>query len=226
MKINIARFLCLAIIVSLPASLMAADSGVAVARPYGTAWLNGAAIGQSSTIFPGDLVQTDANSALNIRSAGSSVTVVSGSLVKFEGGAVSLQRGRVKLATSKGMSANAGSVTVAPASNAWTEFEMTDVAGKVQIVALKGDLQISNGSQTMTLAQGQQATQKDSTEAQSKQGKSALGSSAAGYIGQSAFTLGAAGGAAEAMNRDFDSAATRGVETVHSNLVKTISPVK
>jgi len=222
-KINIARFLCLAIIVSVPVSLMAVDSGVAVARPYGTAWLNGAAIGQSSAIFPGDLIQTDVKSALNIRSAGSSVTVVAESLVKFEGGAVSLERGRVKLATSKGMSASAGSVTVVPASNGWTEFEMTDVAGKVQIVALKGDLQISNGSQTMTLAQGQQATQKDSTEAQSKQGMSALN---AGSVGKSAFTLGAAGAAAEAMNRDVDSAATRGVETVHSNLVKTISPVK
>jgi hypothetical protein len=224
-KINIGCFLCSAIIVSLPASLMAADAGVAMARPYGTAWLNGAATEQASTIFPGDLVQTNGNSAINIRSAGSSVTVLSDSLVKFEGGAVSVEHGRVKLVTSKGMSASAGSVTVAPASNAWTEFEMTDVAGKVQIVALKGDLQISNGSQTTTLAQGQQATQKDSTEAQAKQGQSAMNASA-GYVGKSAFTLGAAGAAAEAMNRDFDSAATRGVDVVHSNLVKTISPVR
>lgn len=191
-----------------------------MARPYGTAWLNGAATEQSSTIFPGDLVQTNGNSALNIRSAGSSVTVLSDSLVKFEGSAVAVEHGRVKLATSKSMSARAGSVTAVPASNAWTEFEMTEVAGTVQIVALKGDLQISNGSQTTTLAQGQQATQKDS----SKQGSSA--SISAGAVGASAFTLGSAGAVAGAVSRDFDAAATRGVEVAHGNLVKTISPVK
>ena len=40
--------------------------------------------------------------------------------------------------------------------------------GAVQIVALKGDLQISNGSGTTTLSEGQQSTQQDSDKTQSK----------------------------------------------------------
>jgi len=88
--------------------------------------------------------------------------------VKFEGGAVQVEHGSVTLVTSKGMFARAGTVTAAPASSAWTQFELTDVNGTVQIVALKGDLQISDGSRTTTLSQGQQATQKDSNETQSK----------------------------------------------------------
>jgi hypothetical protein len=62
------------------------------------------------------------------------------------------------------MFARAGIVTAIPVSSAPTEFELTDVNGAVQIVALKGDLQISDGSQTMTLRQGQQATQKIRTK--------------------------------------------------------------
>jgi hypothetical protein len=156
--------LCWMMIASFPASLMAADSGAGMVRPYGAAWLNGVAVEQSSTIFPGDLVQTSSKSALDIRSSGSSVTVLSDSVVKFAGDAVQVERGGVKLVTSKGMFASAGIITATPASNAWTEFQLTHVDGAVQILALKGDLQISDGTQTTTLPQGQQATQKDSDD--------------------------------------------------------------
>lgn len=177
---NILRdVLCWMVIVFMPGALVAADSGAGMVRAYGTAWLNGTAVEQSSAIFPGDLVQTNSSSAVKITSSGSSVTVLPESLVKFDGGAVSVDHGGVKLVTSKGMFARAGAVTVAPASSAWTQFEMTDVGGTVQIVALKGDLQISNGSRTTTLSQGQQATQKDFlNETQSKLDQSSATSSA------------------------------------------------
>jgi hypothetical protein len=161
--------LCWGMILSLPASLMAADSGAGMVRPYGAAWLNGTSVEQSSTIFPGDLVQTSSNSALKISSSGSSVTVLSDSLVKFEGSAVQVEHGRVKLVTSKSMVARAGIVTATPVSGDRTEFSLTDVDGTVLIVALKGDLQISDGTQTTTLPQGQQATQKDSNDAKAAQ---------------------------------------------------------
>jgi hypothetical protein len=87
-------------------------------------------------------------------------------VVKFKSDAVSVEHGEVRLVTSKGMPAHAGIVTVAPSSSAWTEFQLTDVGRTVQIVALKGDLQISDGSQTTTLPQGQQTAQKDSDDTQ------------------------------------------------------------
>ena len=91
---NIVRdVLCWVMIVFVPASLMAADSGVGMVRPYGTAWLNGAAVEQSSAIFPGDLVQTSSASAMKIRSSGSSVTVLPDSLVKFEAAQFRLSTG-------------------------------------------------------------------------------------------------------------------------------------
>jgi len=160
--------LCWMMIVSVPASLFAADSGAAsgaaMVRPYGAAWLNGTSVQQASAIFPGDLVQTGDRAALKIRTSGSSVTVLSDSLVKFDGAAVGVEQGSVQMFTSKGMLAHAGIVTATPASSAWTEFQLTHVNGMVTIVALKGDLQVSDGSQTTTVPQGQQTTQKDSDE--------------------------------------------------------------
>lgn len=225
MKI-VGAFICLAMMIFVSNSLMAATSGVGMVRPYGTAWLNGAAVERSSTIFPGDLVQTNSSSAMKINSSGSSVTVLSDSLVKFEGDAVSIQHGGVKLATSTSMVARAGSVSATPTSSARTEFEMVDVDGAVQIVALKGDLKISNGSETTILPEGQRATQKDSGAVASKQNKSVSIPAA-----QAGFVLAAAGtGFAEAGLRSLNTlntATAQTLETPHPDIaIKTISPKK
>jgi hypothetical protein len=166
---NIVRIcLCWMMVILVPASLMAADSGTAMARPYGPAWLNGTSVQQSSAVFPGDLIQTGSSAAFKIRAAGSSVTVLADTLVKFDSGAVSLERGSVQMLTSKGMFARAGIVTATPASSSWTEFQLTRGDGTVRIVAVKGDLQITDGSQSTTLPQGQETTQKDSEQTPSQ----------------------------------------------------------
>jgi len=134
----------------------------------GTAWLNGAAVPRSSAIFSGDLVQTRPDSVANINGAGSNVIVLADSLVKFETETVSLQHGSVTVATSKGMSTKAGEVTVSPASDAWTEFQVTDTNGTVRIVAQKGDVSVSDQSGTTTLPQGQQTTRDESKQANKK----------------------------------------------------------
>jgi hypothetical protein len=171
---------CWMMIAVFPASLMAADSGAAMLYAKGTAWLNGANVPRSSAIFPGDLVQTKPQSLANINAPGSSVMILSDSLIKFEGKAVSIEYGSVTVATSKGMSTRAGEVTVTPASSAWTEFEVTDVNGRVQIVARKGDVSVSDGSQTSTLPEGQQTTR---DESQTKKKKREGGAAPAAAVG-------------------------------------------
>jgi len=214
--------ICWMMIVFVPASLMAAGSGVGMARPYGTAWVNGAAVERSSAIFPGDVVQTNSSSALKISSSGSSVTVLSDSLVKFEGGAVSIERGGVKLVTSTSMFAHAGSVTATPASSARTEFELTNVNGKVQVVALKGDVQISDGSQTAVLSQGQQATQ-----TQSQRHPSAAIPSSAKETTNAGFIVGtAASRSTDAVSRNVEAATDRGLEAAKAAIAVKISPTK
>src|SRR5713226_8324831 len=88
---------CWTMIAIFPASLMAADSAGAMLYAKGTAWLNGSTVPRSSAVFPGDLIQTKANSVANINAVGSNVLIVADSLVKFEGTAFSVEHGSVSV---------------------------------------------------------------------------------------------------------------------------------
>src|SRR6059058_5716412 len=103
---------CWVLIGLLPAWLLAADSGAAMLYAKGTAWINGSSVPRSSAVFPGDLVQTQPNAVVHINATGSSVMILSDSLVKYEGNAVSLEHGSVSVLTSKSMGTHAGEVTV------------------------------------------------------------------------------------------------------------------
>jgi hypothetical protein len=151
--------------------LLAADSASAMLYTSGPAWLNGTEVPRSAAVFAGDLVQTKADSSASINAAGSSVMVLSDSLVKFQGPTVEIEHGAVRVATSNGLATQAGEVTVKPAGNTWTEFQVTDVDGQVQIAASKGDLTIQDQQGTTTLSQGQQTTKDDTSQPEKKKHK-------------------------------------------------------
>jgi hypothetical protein len=160
------------LMVLFPGSLFAADSNAAMLYTNGAAWVNGAHVPRSaSSIFSGDLLQTRSDSVANINEPGSSITVLADSMVQFQGASVDIQHGGVTVATSKEIYATAGDVKVAPASNAWTEFNVTDVDGTVRIFARKGDLTISDGKDVVTLAQGQDTTRDESSGTNDKDNK-------------------------------------------------------
>jgi len=164
------RMVSCVLLLIVPASLFAADSGAAMLYADGAAWLNGSHVPKSSAIFAGDLVQTRSDSAANIHAAGSSITVLGDSLVQFEGTSLKVEHGGVSVSTSKGIATTAGDVRVAPVSNAWTEFNVTDVDGTVRIAARKGDLTVTDDNGTVTLAQGQETTRDEQSD-QSKDKK-------------------------------------------------------
>lgn len=178
----IQRILSCILAVIVPAALFAADSAAAMLYSNGTAWLNGSSLAKSSAIFSGDLVQTPGGSVAKINASGSSLTVLADSLVQFEGNAVKLEHGGVAVSTSKAMAARTGDVTVTPAASVWTQFDVTNLDGKVQIAAMKGDLTIDDGTDTTTLAQGQQTTV-DESQKQKKKRKKGAGGAAPGATG-------------------------------------------
>jgi hypothetical protein len=165
-----------------PASMFAADSSAAMLYTNGTAWVNGSHVPRSSSaIFSGDLLQTRSDSVANINTPGSSITVLSDSLVEFQGAALKIEHGGVTVSTSKGVATTAGDVTIAPASNSWTEFNVTDIDGTVRIAARKGDVTVNDGNGTVTLAQGQETT-RDETSDQSDKDKKKNKKRAAGAV--------------------------------------------
>lgn len=158
-------------VVILQATLFAAEQPAAMLYTHGAALLNGSTIDRSSAIFSGDLVETNASSAANINASGSIVLVLNDSLVKYQGQAVSLEHGGVTISTSKLMATRAGNIVVSPASNVWTEFEVRDVDGQVEIAARKGDLTVSDDKGTSMLAQGQETTRQEAQPEQDKKKK-------------------------------------------------------
>src|SRR6267378_5176749 len=169
----------LVLILILPVSLFAADRPAAMLYSHGTALLNGHSIARSSAIFFGDLVQTDAASAANINASGSIVLVLNDSLVQYQDEAVKLEHGGVTISTSKLLATRAGGITVSPAATVWTEFDVTDVDGRVHIAARKGDLTINDEKGTTTLAQGEQTTREDAEQEKDKKKRRKKGAAAA-----------------------------------------------
>jgi hypothetical protein len=141
---------------------IAGSGASAMLYAHGTALLNGSNVPRSSALFSGDQVQTTADSVANINATGSTVLIQNNTLVQYEGNAVKLEQGGVTISTSKLLATHAGVVTVSPVASDWTEFDVREVEGMVQIAARKGDLTISDATGTTTLAQGQETTRDES----------------------------------------------------------------
>jgi len=168
-----------------PAHMMlAGETATAMLYTNGAAWLNGSQVPKSAAVFAGDMLQTRPDSTARIQSNGSSVMVLADSLVKFEGPAVELEHGAVRVTTSRGLAARAGDVTIKPATNAWTEFQVTDVDGRVQIAANKGDVTVQDDKgQTTTVTQGTETTKDDTSDTEKKKKKHRKGAGAAPAAG-------------------------------------------
>jgi hypothetical protein len=174
--------ICWILITITPASVVAADvdSGAAMLYGKGPVWLNGKPLPRSSAVFPGDLIQTQPESLATLDASGSGVIVFQDSMVRFQGNAVSLEHGSVSVATSKGMVALAKNITVTPASQAWTEFEVADSNGTVQVVATKGSVNVNCGKTTANLSEGQQTTPDDSGNCNNKKKRKAAAAPVSG----------------------------------------------
>jgi hypothetical protein len=171
------------LIVVMAAPAWAADSAAAMLYTNGTAWINGGYIPKSSAIFAGDLVQTKSDSVANIKSSGTSVLVLSDSLIQYQGSAVKLEHGSLNVATSKSMAAQIGGLKVVPAGAVWTEFEVRDTDGAVRIIARKGDVKLIDASGTSTLAEGQETTRDETSEKGKKKRDRGAGGAIPGATG-------------------------------------------
>jgi hypothetical protein len=164
-KFDLRRMVSCVLLFLFPGSLFAADSNAAMLYTSGVAWVNGTHVPRpSSAIFSGDLLQTPPDSVAKINEPGSSITVLSESLVQFGVSSVKIEHGEVSISTSKEVATTAGDVKVTPASSTWTEFDVADVDGVVRIAAKKGDLLIADGSSVVTLAQGQETTRDETSQ--------------------------------------------------------------
>jgi len=172
MKAQYAKLLSCIMAAVFPISMFASDSGASgMLYAHGDISLNGSSVSRSSAVFSGDLVQTEMDSVANINATGSTVLIRNSSLVEYEGKAITLEHGAVSVSTSKLLATHVGDVTVSPAKDSWTEFEVRDVNGTVQIVARLGDVTITDDKGTSTLTEGQTTTRDESDSESNKKKK-------------------------------------------------------
>jgi hypothetical protein len=138
---TLGRFVCWAMILIVPRALSAADPG-AIVHTQGGVWVNGYEVSDSTAIFTGDVIETRPGFTGGLSADGSTVVIQAESVVKFQGDLLVLEHGGVSVGTSKSMKVRVNCLTVVPVRNEWTQYEVVDVNGMVQVAARKNDVNI------------------------------------------------------------------------------------
>lgn len=136
--------ICWILLVATPLSLTAADTGMAMLYSKGEVLRNSAAVSSSSAVFPGDLIETKADSQATLSVLGSNVIILPGSLVEFQGKSILLEHGGVSVATSQAMIVRVKCMDMVPVSTALTQFEVRDVSGTIEVAARKNDIRLDS----------------------------------------------------------------------------------
>jgi hypothetical protein len=166
------NLVCGVMAVVLPTSLMAQDSARAMLHNEGGAWVNGNPAPKSTAIFTHDLVRTQKETGARIDADGSTVTIEPETIVQFEGDLLILEHGSLQVNTFRGMRVRVNCVTVSPPAQEWARYDVTDVDGRVLVLAHQNDVKIHySGPATwrskhvdltdVTVYQGGQATHED-----------------------------------------------------------------
>src|SRR5208282_2509582 len=100
----------------------------------------------STTVFPGDSLETKPGFVANLDAEGSSVLIQPETIMSFHGTFLDLEHGSVSVGTSTAMSVRAKCIKVEPVSNQRTQYDVADVSGTVQVAARRSDVNITQGS--------------------------------------------------------------------------------
>lgn len=165
------KLVCGVMIVISPASLLTQSTDRGLIHSDGGTWLNGSPAPAISAIFPDSLVQTQAGHSARINLEGSTVLIGSETIVQFQGNELALDHGALQLDTAREMKVLIGCVSVTPITSDRTQYNVTDVDGRVKVVALKNDVKIhlhgaahrskQGSSSDLIVREGEQATRRD-----------------------------------------------------------------
>jgi hypothetical protein len=117
--------------------------------------VNGQQSTRSSTVFPGDRVQTGQKGYALIRTSESLVSMGVDSWLKYDGASVTLERGVTTVTASKGMEAHFGNLVITTDPQHTSKFTLVSVNGLKRIAALEGSLKVSDGTHVANLTAGE-----------------------------------------------------------------------
>ncbi len=141
----------------------------------------------SAALYHDDLIETPKNVTARIESSRSAVDVHPGTLVQFEGEELVLDHGALSVNTSTGLKVRVGCLTIVPVNGSiWTQYDVSDVDGKVIVSALKSDAYIDEHSNRAKRAKESERSERGIVrEGEQKSREDKCG---AGYLDQPAAT--------------------------------------
>jgi hypothetical protein len=125
----------------VPIPLMAQTQS-AIVHTQGGVWVNGYEAKDASAVFSGDVIETRDNFSAMLNLEGTSVLVQPESVVKFQGDALELDHGSVSVETSTSFKVLVHCITVVPVANEWTQYDVVDLNGSVQVSAHTRDVNV------------------------------------------------------------------------------------
>jgi hypothetical protein len=142
MSVSISRsLLCWAMVVTVPVTVLG-QTPSAILHSQGGAWVNGQEAKDASAIFDGDTVDTKPGFSATLALEGSSIEIRPESVTRFQAVSLELDHGSVSVETSTSFKVKVNCVTVTPAANDHTQFEVTDVSGTLLVAAHKSDVNV------------------------------------------------------------------------------------
>jgi hypothetical protein len=124
-----------------PISLLA-QAPSAIVHTQGGVWVNGYEAKDASAVFSGDVIETKPDFSATLNLEGTSVLVQPESVVKFQGDAVELDHGAVSVESSRSFKVLVHCITVIPVANEWTQYDVVDLNGSVQVTARTKDVNV------------------------------------------------------------------------------------
>ena len=150
----VGKILACMLAVILPAATMSAETHAAMLYATNTVMLNGVGAERSSAVFAGDSIQTPANGAVRLTAEGSTVMVGPLSTLVYEGDSLQLGSGSTMVTTEKGMNTRVQRLQIAPAAQGRTSYRVVRGGGQVMVAALHGSVNVTDGSSSKTVAEG------------------------------------------------------------------------
>ena len=155
----------LLLLISWFACAIAIDAQTAVIYGNGSVYVNGAQLTNSSAVMPGDVIQTKDAGVAQLSATSSSATVQSNTIVRFQSGGLTLDRGTISMATGNSSSVFARDFKITPVSASWTQFDVIRASGAIQIFARKNDVTVNCGtSAPIVVKEGQQISRDDGAD--------------------------------------------------------------
>src|SRR5258707_3606125 len=147
-------------IMMMPSCLLMASTDGAILMSTGPVQINGGQAAGSSTVFPGDRVQTASNASAFVKSSSALVAINGDSTIKFEGTSVTLEHGAVAVTIAKRMDARIGNLLISGDPGA--KFQVVNANGIERIAAIEGSLTVTDGLRAVKLTAGEMITHEPS----------------------------------------------------------------